>query len=75
MDPHLVETLAKAISHSSPKILIHIVFTLKPKPMKKLFYVLIIAVVTSLTVTSCTEEQVEPKNTGSTLGGNASEGK
>jgi hypothetical protein len=43
--------------------------------MKKLFYVLVIAFAASITITSCTEEQVEPSTTTSTLGGNASEGK
>ena len=42
--------------------------------MKKMFYVLLVAFAASLTITSCTEEQVEPKTDGSTLGGNASEG-
>ncbi|HEY0654087.1 MAG TPA: hypothetical protein VGD65_13205 [Chryseosolibacter sp.] len=31
--------------------------------MKRLFYVLLVAFAASLTITSCTEEQVEPQNT------------
>lgn len=42
--------------------------------MKKLFYVLLVAFAASLTITSCTEEQVEPQSTGSN-GGGASEAK
>ncbi|HEY0654088.1 MAG TPA: hypothetical protein VGD65_13210 [Chryseosolibacter sp.] len=31
--------------------------------MKKIFYILLIAFSTSVTITACTEEQVEPQNT------------
>jgi hypothetical protein len=40
--------------------------------MKKLFYVLLVAFAASLTITSCTEEQIEP-NSGNTAGGTPSE--
>lgn len=30
--------------------------------MKKVFYILLVSLVTSLSVASCTEEQVEPKS-------------
>jgi hypothetical protein len=43
--------------------------------MKKLFYVLLVAFAASLTITSCTEEQVEPQTTTGTGGGGVSEGK
>ena len=41
--------------------------------MKKLFYVLLVAFAASLTITSCTEEQVEPQTTGPNAGGGTSE--
>lgn len=43
--------------------------------MKKLFFVLAVAFAASVTITSCTEENVEPQNTGSNTGGQASEPK
>jgi hypothetical protein len=43
---------------------------LKNNSMKKLFYVLILAVMTSLTIVSCTEQQINPKSSG---GGTASD--
>lgn len=30
--------------------------------MKKVFYVLLVSLITSLSIVSCTEEQVEPKS-------------
>lgn len=41
--------------------------------MKKLFYVLLVAFAASLTITSCTEEQVEPQTNQGGAGGGASE--
>ncbi|HEY0740444.1 MAG TPA: hypothetical protein VGD40_03245 [Chryseosolibacter sp.] len=41
--------------------------------MKKLFYILLIAMTASLTITSCTEENVEPQTSGNNGGGGASE--
>jgi hypothetical protein len=43
--------------------------------MKKLFYVLLFAFATSLTITSCTEEQVEPQSNNPNYGAGTSEGK
>jgi hypothetical protein len=43
--------------------------------MKKLFYVLLMAFAASLTITSCTEEQVEPQGTDPNYGAGTSEGK
>jgi len=37
--------------------------------MKKLFYIFLIGIAASLTITSCTEEQVEPQTTGTGTGG------
>lgn len=37
--------------------------------MKKLLSILMITVASALAITSCTEEQVEPQNTGTGTGG------
>jgi hypothetical protein len=41
--------------------------------MKKIFYVFLIAFSSSLVISSCTEEQVEPTSTEPNLGGAPSE--
>lgn len=41
--------------------------------MKKIFYVFLITFAASLTITSCTEEQVEPQTSTGGAGGGASE--
>ena len=41
--------------------------------MKKIIYILLMALVTSLSITYCTEEQVEPKSEFDNGGGEASE--
>lgn len=41
--------------------------------MKKLIYVLLVAFAASLSITSCTEENVEPQSTGNNGGGGPSE--
>jgi hypothetical protein len=44
--------------------------------MKKTIYILLLTVAASLTISSCTEEQVEPQNTTTGVGGGGvSEGK
>lgn len=41
--------------------------------MKKLFYVLALAFVTSLTITSCTEEEIKPQTELKNGGGEATQ--
>jgi hypothetical protein len=41
--------------------------------MKKLFYVIVLALATSVCVSSCTEEEVAPKKDGTAGGGAPSE--
>jgi hypothetical protein len=42
--------------------------------MKKTLYILLFAFAASVTITACTEEQVEPTSTEPNLGGAPSEG-
>jgi predicted nucleic acid binding AN1-type Zn finger protein len=58
MAVELVASTPSDISTKQPKFIIK-----KPKPnqpMKKIIYIMVIALVSSMTITSCTEDEVKP---------------
>jgi hypothetical protein len=56
-------TFATKVIKSSRKI------TLNPKKMKKLVYIFLISLMSSLTIISCTEEEVSPSTGTDSAGG------